>query len=383
MQKQRLKQYQFPIRTGNDFKLLVDGDAYFTRMLEAIAQAQHFILLEQYLVKSGMVCQQFIKQLCNAAWRGVTIYLLLDDFGSAELNQGDRRQLEAAGIHLCFFNPVRFKHFVHSLFRNHRKSLLIDGQLAFVGGAGLADEFSTEMSGHLAWHDVMLEIQGKVVQDWCQLFSQTWQKQSTLPVTIPVLQDIRHSANLTGRLLTASPFKRQEINRALIRQLYKTHNRVWITSPYFVAPRKIRRHLRYSAKRGTDVRLLLPGPFSDHPWINYGARRHYMRLLKSGVKIFEYQPRFIHAKIELCDYWVSIGSSNLDRWNQRWNLDANQAIYNRDFADQVAELFVQDFADSKEITLNIWQQRPWYTRVKEYLAGLAIFWLEQFGRLYR
>lgn len=377
------KKYRFPVRDGNHFDLLVDGDIFFKQMFDAINKAQHYVLLEQYLVESGSLTSQFIQHLGQAAQRGVAIYLLLDDYGASGLSQRDRQWLKQSGIHSCFFNPVRFKRFFHSLFRDHRKSLVIDGRIAFVGGAGLADEFSAEIAGTLAWHDVMLEIRGNVVQDWRQLFVQNWQTHSSQAIILTELSCQPDTDNQTGRLLASSPFKRQEINRALIKQLRSAQHRVWITSPYFVASRKIRRTLRQTARRGVDVRLLLPGPFSDHPWISHAARRYYMRMLKSRVRIFEYQPRFIHAKIELCDDWASIGSSNLDRWNQHWNLDANQAVCDAGFAKKVAALFNQDFGLSKEITLNEWQQRPWLTRLREGLSGLIVFWLERLTRLYR
>lgn len=383
MPSTRLKKYRYPLRNGNSFKLLVDGDTFFSKMLQSIDQAQDYILLEQYLVNSDRLTDRFINSLNQAAQRGVSIYLMLDDFGVSSLTQNDRTRLTQAGIKICLFNPVRFKHFFHSLFRNHRKSMVIDGQLAFVGGAGLAEEFSAELNGAQAWHDVMLEVKGMVVQDWCQLFTQTWQKHSTQSLSLPSSPSQAHMDNMEGRLLTASPFKFQEINRALIKHLRRCKQRAWVTTPYFVAPRKIRRNLRQAARRGVDVRLLLPGPYSDHPWISHAARRHYMRFLKNQVRIFEYQPRFTHAKIELCDDWVSLGSSNLDRWNQHWNLDANQAIYNRNFAEAVAGLFMADFAASKEITLQAWCRRPWYTRIRESLSGLLVFWLERLGRLYK
>jgi len=134
---------------------------------------------------------------------------------------------------------------------------------------------------------------------------------------------------------------------------------------------------------GIDVRLLLPGRFSDHPWISFAARRHYSRLLHSGIRIFEYQPSFIHAKINLCDDWVSIGSSNLDRWNQHWNLDANQAIYNPKLATEVASLFQEDFAKSVEINLEEWKRRPWLARLRERLSGRLVAWLENIMRARR
>lgn len=374
------KKYRFPLRYENQFELLVEGDCYFTRMLEAIAQARSFIFMEQYLVNSGDVTNQFIEQLLQSAKRGVKIFLLLDDFGSGGLSKKDRGRLGRAGIELCFFNPVHFKHFFNSLFRNHRKILVVDGELAFTGGAGLSDEFSQQTHGRLAWHDVMLAIRGPVVEDWCALFQQTWLNHTGQQIHCPLPNAPSAVGLQTGRVLAANPLHRQEINQALIKQLRRASKRAWITSPYFVPSRKIRRVLRQTAMRGVDVRLLLPGKHSDHPWISFAARRHYSRLLQSGVRIFEYQPRFTHAKIYLCDDWVSMGSSNLDRWNQRLNLDANQAIYDSSFAKVITEKFESDFADSQEIQLVEWQQRPWSVRLREHLSGRLVTWLESLIR---
>ncbi len=380
MQTSTLKKYQFPVRDSSRYQLLVDGVNYFRRMQAIIDEANDYILLEQYLTTSGTISNRFIEHLCLAAKRGVAVYVLLDDFGSTGLALPDRTKLVKAGIKLCMYNPVRFKRFFNSLFRNHRKCLVIDNQFAFVGGAGLADEFSEDTYGLQAWHDVMLEIQGTAVQDWSELFVQTWRKHSDLAIDITSESKPVKDKNQVGRLLISAPFKRQEIKRALIKQLRRAQHHAWITSPYFVAPRRIRRTLRQTARRGVDVRLLLPGQHSDHPWISYAARRHYMRLLRSGVRIFEYQPRFIHAKIELCDNWVSLGSSNLDRWNQHWNLDANQEVCDREFAHEIKQLFLNDFADSLEITLAYWQKRPLFTRIRETLSGQIIYWIERFLR---
>lgn len=377
------QQYQFPVRGHNRFDLLVDGDVYFSAMLAAIETAQRFIFLEQYLVSSGGISLRFIQALGAAAQRGVDVYVMLDDFGSAGLSIKDKNRLTKSGVHICLYNPVRFKHLFHNLFRNHRKALIVDGRLAYTGGAGLADEFSAELCGALAWHDVMLEIHGPVVQDWCSLFIRTWQKHAETDIDLPPSPDKPAAGSQAGQLLSSVPLSRQEINRALVKQLRRCQQRAWITSPYFVAPRKIRRVLRQVARRGTDVRLLLPGQFSDHPWISYAARRHYGRMLRSGVRIFEYQPRFIHAKVELVDGWVSLGSSNLDRWNLYWNLDANQAIASTGFARQVEQLFRRDFADSIEVDLQAWQQRPLLGRFRETLSGWVIFWLERIIRFYR
>ncbi|MDH5446184.1 MAG: phosphatidylserine/phosphatidylglycerophosphate/cardiolipin synthase family protein [Gammaproteobacteria bacterium] len=370
------RQYRYPLHESNQFDLLVDGQQYFPAMLAAIEAAKSFILLEQYLVSSGEITHQFIQKLIEAAQRGISIYVMLDDFGSSGFNETDRQRLHDNNIQLHLFNPFRFKQIFNSLFRNHRKILVVDGQVAFVGGAGLADEFSEQQYGQQAWHDVMLKIRGDVVKDWCNLFCTTWEKHAKPQIEITIPESSLNVGNQSGRVLTATPLRRQEINRALIKHIRRSETCAWITSPYFVTTRKIRRVLRQAAWRGVDVRLLLPGQYSDHPWISFATRRHYSRLLKSGVRIFEYQPRFIHAKIELCDDWVSLGSSNLDRWNQRWNLDANQAVYDAELAEQSRKLFEQDFSDCIEITLAMWRQRPWLSRFRELISGQIVVWLE-------
>ena len=140
-------------------------------------------------------------------------------------------------------------------------------------------------------------------------------------------------------------------------------------SAYFVPARRFRRALRRAAQRGVDVRLLVPGARTDHPWVRHASRRFYARMLRYGVRIFEYQPSMLHAKMILCDDWVSVGSSNLDRWSLRWNLEANQEVADRGFADSAAALFESDFNVSRAISRRHWSRRAWLDRVRERIAG--------------
>jgi phosphatidylserine/phosphatidylglycerophosphate/cardiolipin synthase-like enzyme len=140
-------------------------------------------------------------------------------------------------------------------------------------------------------------------------------------------------------------------------------------SAYFVPSRRFRKALRRAARRGVDVRLLLPGARTDHPWVRQAARRFYGKMLRNGVQIFEYQPRMLHAKMTLCDDWLSLGSSNLDRWSFRWNLEANQEIADSEVADAAAALFQCDLVLSRAITRRSWRERAWLDRVRESVAG--------------
>ncbi len=142
-----------------------------------------------------------------------------------------------------------------------------------------------------------------------------------------------------------------------------------MTTAYFVPSWRMQRALRKAARRGVDVRLLLPGEHTDHPAIRHAGRRFYYRLLQNGVRIFEYQPRFAHSKVLLCDQWSTIGSSNFDRWNLVWNLEANQEIDDQHFANTVQQMFNDDFAQCVEIDVETWHKRPWHRRFLEWYWG--------------
>jgi len=366
-----ITRYKYPVREGNYFRLLVDGQAFFSSMLESIESASQFILLEQYLFESGFIADLFIDALISAKLRSVAVYVIVDDYGGKKLKSSDRRRLTDAGIKLQFYNRVKFINIYRSLFRDHRKILIVDHSVVYSGGAGISDEFDTsDIRNHSSgWHDVVLEIRGPVILDWVNIFRSTWNKCSQTDLNIRLRTELYPVGEHLGHVVTSSGLEKQEILRALINSITNAERIVWVTTPYFVAPWKIRRGLRRAARSGKDVRLLLPGPKNDHPWVGHAVRRFYHSLLRAGVRIFEYQPRFTHAKVQLCDDWVSVGSSNLDRWNHRWNLDANQTVQSKQTAAEVKKLFEQDFAQSIEIHFLDWQRRPWVQHLREWWSG--------------
>lgn len=371
--------YNYPVREGNYFQLLVDGNAFFPSMLDSIETASQFILLEQYLFESGYIADLFIDALIVARHRGVAVYVIVDDYGGKKLKAPDRQRLVEAGVNLQIYNPIRLTQIHKSLFRDHRKILIVDHNVVYVGGAGISDAFDTSdiRDPESGWHDVMLEICGPVILDWISIFRATWQECGHATLAITARKELYAVGEQQGHVVTASGLEQQEIVRALIISIENAEHVVWVTSPYFVATWKIRRALRRAAGSGKDVRLLLPGPKHDHPWVGHAVRRLYYKLLRAGVRIFEYQPRFTHAKVQLCDDWVSVGSSNLDRWNHRWNLDANQTVQSEETAAQVRRLFEQDFEQSIEIHLTDWQQRSWAQHLREWWSGRIVKFVER------
>lgn len=366
------KAYQYPWRHNNSFQVLVDGADYFSAMLDEINNARFLILFETYLFESGKTSDDFIHALCEAKLRGVEIFVLLDEYGSKNLNKNDKQKLINKGVNLLDYNPTSFFHIGKSLKRDHRKLLLVDDRVAFVGGAGVTDSFNSGIDTHY-WHDIMLKMEGDIVFDLKHSFNDIWHQKKT------PFQKNNFQPNVTGeqqnnksRVIVSTGAEKNEIIRTIINHIRSSKKHVWLTSPYFISSWKIRRALRYAAKKGIDVRLIFPGSISDHKWVTYGIQRYYQRLLKSNIAIYEYQPRFSHAKIISCDNWFTIGSSNFDRWNQFLNLDLNVEVFNSEANDEIIKFFKSDFSNSKLIALSKWSSRSPLQHLKEWCAGLII-----------
>lgn len=376
----RLSSANWPWRSGNRFQLLEDNERFFERMLQAIEAAASYVLLEMYLVESGIIAGCFVEALGRAARRGVRVCVVFDGFGSLRLGAGYRRSLTEAGVELRTFNPLSLRTKLQNFLRDHRKLLLVDGRIAFVGGVGLTDEFALPQGRGQPWRDLVVEITGPVVTDWQRAFDRTWCRIGG-PLGLacpPAPPDIADGAD--GRVALSEARERSVLANGVVRRIDAARTRAWIMSAYFVPSRRFRKALRRAARRGVDVRLLVPGPLTDHPWVRQAARRYYGKMLRNSVRIFEYQPRMLHAKMIICDDWVSIGSSNLDRWSFKWNLEANQEVHNTAFAADAAGVFEADCAQSEMLSRRNWPQRAWLDRLQERIAGALDRMLDRWRR---
>ncbi|PKH82450.1 cardiolipin synthase B [Pseudomonas sp. Choline-02u-1] len=366
----------FPWRDGNRFELLIDGPQFFPRMLEHIAGAKEQIELELYLVEAGACAEAIVQALVAAAERGVRVRCLFDDYGSLAFTMTLRQRLTQAGVELRFYNRLSWRRWVGNFYRDHRKLLLVDQCLAVVGGTGVTDEFWTPGFDVSEWHEVMVEISGPLVIDWQLLFDRQWianrYRRAWRPAAhfgLPRLPRVPDKGEGMGRVAYADARQHRDILQSLFRALNSGQQRIWMATPYFLPTWQIRRSLRKAAARGVDVRLLLTGPRTDHPSVRYAGHRYYPRLLKAGVQIFEYQPCFLHLKMVLVDDWVSIGSCNFDHWNLRFNLEANLEALDPALTAAVEASFVKDFGLSQLVSLEQWQRRPLWRRVKQRVWG--------------
>jgi len=368
-----------PWRQGNRFHLIAVNEEFFGRMLESIRQASRYVLLEMYLMESGELTNRFVEALCAAAARAVGVHVVLDGFGALGLSSADRTRLSSAGVQLRFYNALSWRKKLHNFLRDHRKLLLVDGRTAFVGGAGFTDEFAGVGGKGPPWRDQMVAISGPVIIDWQRAFLDTWQRCGA-PLELPEPSDRGDPDGCAGRVALSEAAARSVLANGVVRRILGATGRAWIMSAYFVPSRRFRKALRRTARRGVDVRLLVPGPLTDHPWVRDAARRFYGKMLRNGVRIFEYRPSVLHGKLTVCDDWVSVGSSNLDRWSFKWNLEANQEIVDRSFADDVAGVFENDCLQSNELSARRWSRRAWLHRVRERIAGAIDRWLDKWRR---
>lgn len=356
-------------REGNRTQLLPGAKYYVPALIDALEHAEESVLFEQYLMASGSFANSVIKALCAASHRGVQVFVLLDAYGAKGLDHQDRQRLEQAGVVIREFNPpLSFRR--GSIFsRDHRKLLLVDSKVAFTGGFCITDEFLGE------WFDVAVRIEGPVVQDWLSLFVGLWQSQATKgKETAPTFEGARYSLDprFTGssaRVIWGKGNRQQAIRLSLLQQIESAQHTICLCTPYFLPTPSLKRKLAAAAKRGVVVQLLVAGKDHDHPTIFHAGRYHYRSLMNAGVQIYEYSPRFIHAKYVIVDDWVTIGSCNFDHWSLRWNLEANQEVIDVEFAKETQRLFKKNIASSVKIEPVEWGSRPRYQQLKEVIAG--------------
>lgn len=374
---QQNQKTQFNWHPDCQFELLIDGSAFFPRILQYISKAQHRIDIEVYLVASGRATQQLVVALSAAAARGVAVRCLFDASGSSDFGAAERDALREAGVSLQFYNPLTWYNGVRNLHRDHRKVLVFDQHIACIGGFGFTDEFCiANDADQTPWHEQMLVVKGGIVADWQSLFEQCW-RQANKPrrKMLDISKQQRSIVSLPeampglGRVAFSASRNNRDMLWSLITRIRDAKTRVWLSTPYFVPPRVLRIALIHAARRGIDVRLQVCGNFTDLPGVRYAGQIYYANLLRAGVRIFEYQPRFSHLKSVLIDQWVSLGSCNFDHWTLHWNLEANQNSVDPALLKAVQQCFERDFSQSTELTRQAWLQLPSIYRFKIWFWG--------------
>ena len=356
-----------PFLLGHQVELLVDGGPFYRSILADIAAARRYVFLETYILRSDETGWRVARALAERAQAGVEVALCYDAFGSDGLSGEFVRFLDEAGVLRLPFRPVSFWKWSWPWSRrNHRKVVLVDGQVATVGGTNIANEYAAEAQGGHGWRDTSVRIEGPAVTQVDRMFRSRWRREGGAP-----LQSERAAAPAaSGGLLVRffANFARGE--RAMIRRAYLVaimgaQKSIRITNAYFFPDRTLRRALVLAARRGVLVELIVAGKSDVKPSV-YAARSLYTRFLKAGVKIYEWHERVLHAKTAVVDgEWSTIGSSNLDPFSSFVNLEINAGIFSRRIGEAMVAQFEEDRARCHPVEAEAWGRRSLFERLLE------------------
>ena len=394
-----MKKKQPNWRSIDDFHILKNGNDFFPKLLDACKSAQESIHISLYWFESGHVANDFIEAFIEARRRNVTITLLLDQVGSLDLSKHDRARLIDAGVILGWYNPVKFER-LHLIFqRDHSKLFIIDRDILFIGGTGIADIFSPKNHSH-SWRENMFQVQGNIVADALNSLKRKWAS-SDAELERPtkrhkfrfwlnsLFAPLKHHTNVpahgnatlnNGLWLESRGSSQRNILNEVIYRIKHSQQRIIFATAYFAPSPRLRYALKKAVQRGVDVTLLVPGKESDHPIFQRAGQYYYQGLLKKGVKIFEFQKSFMHTKLVVCDDFICLGSSNLDIYTQRWSLEANIAILDPAKATEVTAMLQDDISSSKAIEKNRWDHRGMGIRFLNYLAYSISRWGNNWAR---
>ena len=346
---------------GNRVALYHDGAACLAALMEGIQSARREILLEMYWFGSDATGQRFAAALRGKAEQGVRVCITYDAVGSWETDRAMFDALRSSGCDVREYNPIRpfrLRWRVGNR-RNHRKLLIIDGQLGMTGGVNLADPWAPVAEGGGGFRDNLIRIEGPAVAQLRAIFDSGWRgRLPPLPVSAPVgTTSIRVLANDRRKY-------RRRIERAYLHAIRQARRRILIENSYFVPAWPVRHALMKAAERGVDVRIVLP-QLSDVPIVKFATRRSYQRLLDHGVRLYEWGESVLHSKIAVIDDWSTVGTHNLDYRSWLYNLEINVSIDEPAIADELATRIHGAIAASTHIDPQTWMQRPWVQRLLE------------------
>jgi cardiolipin synthase len=339
--------------TGNTITTLVNGVQIFPAMLNAIRAARHSIDFESYWFEDGQIGSEFIEALAERARAGVKVSAIFDALGTMDMGSENLAQLRAAGVevfkyHSIFWlDPRRYNH------RTHHKLLIVDGNIAFVGGAGIADDWNGNADSPKHWRDNHYEVTGPVVAQLQAIFMANWLKTSG---------HLLHGADYFPPLATTGPALAQALRSSegnanldlmYLLAIASAQKTLRIENPYFLPDALTRKELTDAARRGVKVEVIVPGKFTNQKIVRAASKDHWPELIQAGIKIYEYQPTMVHVKLLIVDgLFVSVGSGNFDNRSIQLNDEANLDVLNRDFAAEQTRLFELDKKQSDEMTLD-------------------------------
>ncbi|MEN6487854.1 MAG: phospholipase D-like domain-containing protein [Smithella sp.] len=358
-----------------------DSNQYFAALMQDMDQAVSYIDLETYIYDLDMLGKEVAEHLAAASRRGVSVRLLVDGVGSFMSGGALARQLNAGGVKVRIFNPLpwnihhwawavpsppwltRLQHLLDGMYRrNHRKTCIIDRRIIWVGSFNISQSHLPKEQGGQNWRDTAVRLEGLDTENLQNAFNSTWENDRSL---------------IPGRMFSSATIRlnhkhRRKLRLDLLRRMARTTSRIWITNAYFVPSNSLLRYLKKAARRGVDVRILLPGT-SDVFFMPLVSAMFYRNLLMAGVRIYEYAGGILHAKLMILDDWMTVGSTNIDYISLFRNLEVEAVVDLPETKKVLENQFLNDMTQAEEIKIDDFPQYPRWKKI----LGQVLFSLKR------
>ena len=356
------------ILASNKVTALINGDQIFPAMLEAVRNAQKSICLETYIYWSGDVGREFADALAERARAGVKVHVIIDWIGSRKIDSSLLTLMTQAGVEVERYNPLVWYAPTRINHRDHRKLLVVDGEVGFTGGAGLADIWLGNADSPKHWRDSMFKLKGPAVAQMQGAFMDNWMKTTARVLDggdyFPALAP---AGNQFAQVFKSSPRNGTEDVRLMyLLSIAAARKSIRLSASYYVPDRLTTEEFLEARRRGVSVEIILPGSETDSAIVKHASRGKWGPLLKAGVKIYEYQPTMYHTKMMIVDdQWVSVGSANFGNRSFRLNDESNLNVLSKEFAAEQIRIFEADKAKCVEVTYKNWKNRSLWERFME------------------
>ena len=367
---------QAALHHGNRVTVYTNGPEFYPAMLEAIRSATRSVNMECYIFQPGRMADQFIEALSDRARKGVNVTIVVDAIGSFNLWGRPARRLRDAGCRIQSYQRLRWYSLARFNNRTHRELLIVDGRIAFAGGAGIADWWAFPKGRRPPWRDTMAKFEGPIVAALQGVAAENWLECCGEILTGPeYFPSLDPAGDATAFVIRSSPSDRATASRVAFHLLMEGADRdISISTPYFLPDRALRRALKESARRGVAVTVIVPGRHTDQRWVRLASRRMWGELLREGIRIHEYRRTMTHAKILVIDgVWAVLGTTNVDNRSFEHNDEVNVALRDTSVADRLLADYRRDLESCEEVTLERWQRRP----VGEKIVGPFVWILER------
>jgi cardiolipin synthase len=361
-----------PLVEGNTAAELLNGDQIFPAMLDAIRGATRTVCFETYIYWSGVVGRRFTDALIERARAGVRVHVMVDWMG-AKVDEQMLAEMRGAGVEFEFFRPLRWYNLDRVNNRTHRKILVVDGRVGFTGGVGVADHWLGNAQDAEHWRDSHFRLDGPAVAQMQAAFMENWTRTRGAVLHGPdYFPPLALSGQALAQVVHSAPDNGSEALRILyMMSLAAARRNIYLANSYFVPDDLAVQALVAARKRGVDVQVIVPGPIIDTGITRRASRARWGPLLEAGIEIYEFMPTMYHCKVLVVDEaWVSVGSTNFDERSFKLNGEANLNVLSPEFARRQVEIFFQDRARARRITLEEWRNRPWKEKLTERAASL-------------